>query len=412
MPLLRLICALIFVAGAICAPFRAFAEYQQPITLRVLLYPFVPDQYAIFTFLAREFQRRPENKGITLELVEIPPDKDYYADGLITSEADIYETDSILLTDMIKTGKIAPLSLSLSPFAKEAAEAVTRDGKVYAAPHWLCGNFLFHRRGDAAIADAATWADVLKEMNGADKGLFIDFFGHLTLGELYLTLLSNRLGVSGAQTAVMQSAEPDAQALGDMRSILAGCPAGFCRSKALHNKAGFYARAFMRGEARAYVGYSESLHYGVQEVIDGCHPGSGCLDPGEVAVRRLPPLSAVGSNEGIGWVDGLAVAANLNPEKRAAAIAFIEYATSEEAYKLVLTPAWMEAPRYLLPARVGMDWKSFPPLYPDLISAHAGRRTGTVEGLNAKLRSLSDQITCKLPIDRTDTKTAGSCPVH
>ena len=51
----------------------------QPITLRVALYPYVPDQYTVFMLLAREFQR--QNEGVTLDLVE--PVKEYYDGGLL-----------------------------------------------------------------------------------------------------------------------------------------------------------------------------------------------------------------------------------------------------------------------------------------------------------------------------------------
>src|SRR5476651_848257 len=69
-----------------------------PVTLRVALYPYVPGQYSAFMLLAREFQKH--NEGVTLELVEVDPSKDYYSDGLTTLNADVYEIDSILLSEM------------------------------------------------------------------------------------------------------------------------------------------------------------------------------------------------------------------------------------------------------------------------------------------------------------------------
>jgi thiamine pyridinylase len=150
------------------------AAPSKPITLRVALYPFVPDRYAIFALLAREFQRK--NEGVTLELIEVDPSKDYYDDGLLTLNADVYEIDSILLTEMVKAHKITPLGLSLADYAPEAIEAVTRNGVVYAVPHWLCGNFLFYRKGDAGVRDAATWADLIKELQRQRKAHFCGFF--------------------------------------------------------------------------------------------------------------------------------------------------------------------------------------------------------------------------------------------
>jgi thiamine pyridinylase len=166
----------------------------------------------------------------------------------------------------------------------------------------------------------------------------------------------------------------------------------------------------MRGEAGAYLGYSESLHYALKEAIDNCRAGTPCLSANDVAVRRLPKLSGTSSAEGIGWVDGLAISNTLTPEKKAAALKFIEFATSADAYALVLRPDWMEAPRYLLPARTGLTLGTdAPPLYPDFLSAHAGRKTGTLPKLNERLHMLATKINCALPIDRTDTKSSAGC---
>ncbi len=379
------------------------------ITLRVALYPFVPDHYTVFALLAREFQRKHE--GVTLELIEVDPSKDYYDDGLLTLNADVYEIDSILLSEMVKANKITPLSLSLTGYSPEAIEAVTRNGVVYAVPHWLCGNFLFYRKGDEGVRDAATWADLIKELQRQKKALFVDFFGRLTLGEFYITMLADRLGLQAAQAAVLASDKPDPNVVSDLSEVLSDCPTGFCRSKDLHERTGFYARAFVRGEAGAYIGYSESLHYGLQEAIDNCHAGTGCLSPDEIAVRRLPPLVASSTSDGVGWVDGLAIAAGLHDAKKRVALDFLAFATSADAYQLIVKPGWMEAPRYLLPARVGIDL-SAGPLYSDFYVAHKGRKTGTSEGLNAHLRALSSKVNCALPIDRTDAKTAASCKVN
>jgi thiamine pyridinylase len=85
---------------------------------------------------------------------------DYYSDdesahkGFQYVSADVYEIDTILLTEFIALGKIAPISLPYDDFAPEAIEAVSRGGKVYGVPHWRCGNFLFYRAGDVEIANA------------------------------------------------------------------------------------------------------------------------------------------------------------------------------------------------------------------------------------------------------------------
>jgi len=381
------------------------SQAVESVTIRVALYPYVPGQHSVFALIAREFQRR--NEGLILEMVDVPTEPGYYDGSLRTLNADVYEIDSILLSDMID--KISPLGVSLQDFAPEAVDAVTRNGVVYALPHWMCGNFLFYRKGDAAIRDAVTWEEVTKELARQKRPLVFDLFGRLTLGEWYITMLADRLGVRAAQAAVLASDVADPNAIADLNSILSACPTGLCRSKDLHDRTGYYAREFMRGEAGAYLGYSETLHYALQESIDNCRLGTSCLSPNEIAVRRLPKTSGTSFGEGIGWVDGLAISNTLTPEKRAAALKFIAFATSADAYALVLKPGWMEAPRYLLPARTGLAFGSDVPLYPDLLSAHAGRKTGTSPGLNEKLHKLAGTINCALPIDRTDTKSSTDC---
>lgn len=380
------------------------ATCSQPITLRVALYPYVPDKYAVFALLAREFQR--QNDGVTLELVE--PVQEYYAGGLLALDADVYEIDTILLSDMVAAKKLTPISASLDGFSPEAVEAVTRDGTVYAVPHWLCGNFLFYRKGDNTIENAKTWQDLVAGLTDQKKPIVFDFFGRLTLGEFYITMLADRIGIKAAQDQINASSTPNSQTVTDLNLVLSACPSGYCRSNDFHNRTGFYAHAFVRGEAHAYIGYSESIHYGLQDLIDACH--SDCLSQNDIAVRRLPPLGQ-DSSKGIGWVDGLGINHDLDGKKKDIALKFVEYVTSAEAYALVLTPQDGEAPRYLLPARVDAvpDAKDAP-LYPAFFVAHKGRTTGTAAGLNSHLRDLAVKLNCALPIDRTDTASLKNCP--
>jgi thiamine pyridinylase len=403
MRLMRALAALLILLGVAFAPPARAAE---AVTLRVALYPYVPGAHALFAQLAREFERRHE--GAKLALVEVDPQKDYYDDGLLTLDADVFEIDTILLSDMIAAGRIAPLDVSLAGFAPEAIEAVTRDNTVYAVPHWLCGNFLFYAASDTAIRDAVTWADLLQVLAREKRTLLVDLFGSLTLGEWYLTLLSDRVGVAAAQEAVLAGGEPDETVVADLRAILPACPAGSCRSRDAHERPGHYAAAFVCRELRAaYIGYSETLHFAL-EAINNSPPNLWCVDPSAIAVRRLPTLNRGAASEGIGWVDGLAIAAGLTGAKKDLALKFIAFATSADGYRAALQTQGTEAPRYLLPARTGLTFENAP-LYPDLAAAHAGRKTGTMPGLNARLRALGAKLNCLLPIDPADTRTIASC---
>jgi thiamine pyridinylase len=389
---------------------RAESPTVEPVTLRVALYPYVPEREGLFLALAQGFQR--QNPGIAIEMAEVDPNKDYYGDGLLDLSADVYETDTILLSRMVAARKIAALTVSLADFSEDSRDAVTRGGQVYAVPHWLCGNYLFYRKDDAAIRAAGTWPELIHELARSNGSLLVDFSGKSTLGEWYLTLLADRIGFENAQTQLAADREISKTVIDDLNSILSACPTGLCRSSQLHGRDGYYARAFVRGEGRVYLGYSETIHYGLQDALENCRPGSPCLTEAEIAVRQLPGLApqSTGERDGVGWVDGLAIGAGLSGAKKEIAQKFIAYATSPEAYRAVLKPRSGEAPRYLLPARQGLALT--PSLYKGMLEGVASRHTAALPDLEPQLKDIGAKVNCALPIDRTDSATAASCTSH
>lgn len=194
-----------------------------------------------------------------------------------------------------------------------------------------------------------------------------------------------------------------------LQVLLGPCPAGYCRSADLHYRTGYYARQFARGRARAYIGYSETLHYALQEIADSCGVTDGCRRADEIAVRALPMLSPQGKP--VGWVDGFGISATLTGRKKDLAREFIKFATSWQAYQLILNPEWPAAPRYLLPAlRLSTAKPELdPPLYPALFAAFGTRLILTAEGLNKTLRDHGTALDCALPPERGDAKWAKDC---
>jgi thiamine pyridinylase len=368
-----------------------------PITLRVALYPYVPDRKGVFYELEREFERR--HPGVNIELVD---DDDftgsYYKGGLERADADVYEVDTILLADLIKSKKIVPLSLPDDYFLPEALAAVTRGEQVYAVPHWVCGNFLFYRKDNVAIADAKTWDELLAAVAKTGK-LLVDFKGSSGLGEWYFTALADQVGIADAQSAILKEDKPRSEIVAVLKRVMALCPEGYCRNDNLHGRAGYYARGFVRGEYAAYIGYSESLSYGLQDWIENCPPkDEQCLKKAmdSIAVRRLPPFSGQPRSDGVGWVDAFALDSRLHGKKKELALDFIRVAVSHAAYRAVLTPAWNEAPRYLLPARGDLKIRGAD-LYPQFFAAHTKRQTGKEAGLNARLRDIGAEVDRELP---------------
>jgi len=114
---------------------------------------------------------------------------DYYTDddankkGIQFVDADVYEIDTVLLSDFVNLGKIAPIDLPFDDLAPETIKAVTRNSNVYGVPHWLCGNFLFYKKSDTAVANATTWKDLVDVLGKRHETLLVDFKGRSTLGE-------------------------------------------------------------------------------------------------------------------------------------------------------------------------------------------------------------------------------------
>ncbi len=403
----RLIVTMLIVITQFFVLSTATSKENEATTLRVALYPYVPNRLALFYRVEEIFEAR--NPGVNLELVDDTTlIWEYYSGGLQATTADVYEVDTILLSDLVKSGKISAIKLPPGSYTDEAISAVTREGQVYGVPHWLCGNFLFYKKGDKEIENAATWKDLNEVLLNRNEAMFVDFKGKSTLGEWYLTALSGIYGLEKAQSLVLENDVLDENAVSNLQVMLKSCPAGFCRNDDLHDRTGYYARAFIAGKSSGYVGYSESIHFGIQYSINNCTSTSGCLPTDDIAVRRLPGYSDSLVNEGIGWVDALALDANLDDKKKKLATSFIEFMVSEEAYQAILEPEWGEAPKYLIPAKTDIEIENAP-LYDSFYKAHSGRKTGTLVGLNNKLREIGKKLDCKLPISRADTKTLEKC---
>ncbi|MEB3317882.1 MAG: extracellular solute-binding protein [Cyanobacteriota bacterium] len=376
-------------------------------TLRVLLYPYVPHRLALFQKIEHQFEK--DHPGINLELVENDAIiNGYYSGELQKASADVYEVDTVLLSDMIAAGKASVINITQAGFSKEAIQAVTRDNKAYGIPRWVCGNFLFYRKGDQALEKAKTWQDVTAILKSRNQSLLVDFKGKSTLGEWYFTALAQLKGVNPAQAEISSSAPLNQDVVNSLNGIVAACPDGYCRSNDLHDRTGFYARAFISGQSSAYVGYSESIHYGLQYALDNCTQTSGCLSPDQIAVRDLPAFTQLPKSRGMGWVDALTIDASLQGAKRQLATKFIDFMVSDATYKSILKPEYGEAPRYLLPAKENISIEDAP-LYPSFYQAHRGRDTGSRLGLNEKLRAAGKSLDCGLAIDRNDAATKQAC---
>lgn len=201
-------------------------------TLRVVLYPFVPQSRELFFELEAAFEARHQ---VNVELVESYVDakdgstksivENYYKGGLEQSQADVYEIDTVLLDRLVEKKKIQPVSRLPRNYVAGAPEAVQYGGMTWAIPHWVCGNFLFYQKGDKALEEAKTWND-LAETFKTSAGLVFDMKGTSTLGEWYLTGLALHDGDPAKLLEKVQSVNLDQVALESLTMLLDRCPAG------------------------------------------------------------------------------------------------------------------------------------------------------------------------------------------
>jgi hypothetical protein len=156
-------------------------------TLRVVLYPFVPDKIGLFWLVEQSFERR--HPDVDLQILDL---SDNYYDqdsphAVTNTEADVLEVDSVFMQDLIDSREIQPipaqLRASTGSMLRVAVDAVTSGSAWFGIPHWVCTNFLFSRPQDALNA-AATLDDVVNAIgtnHPPGRGLLIDLEGRLTL---------------------------------------------------------------------------------------------------------------------------------------------------------------------------------------------------------------------------------------
>ena len=201
------------------------------------------------------------------------------------------------------------------------------------------GNFLFYRKGDVAIRDAATWADLPAALARQRRPLLVDLFGSLTLGEWYSRCSATAAALARHKMPCSPAASPTKPWLSTSSRYSWRVPLalpqprparadGILRTRVHARRGGGLYRVFRDAAFRA-AGDEQRLpaHYGVS-------------DPNAIAVRRLPTLAK--GSEGIGWVDGLAISSKLWSEEGPCTEAHRIRDARRRVYRAVLQPQSME----------------------------------------------------------------------
>ena len=157
LPVLCIIVDLLFPIGAHGQPTPA------PRSLTVVLYPFIPEYPTVQAELKKGFEAL--HPDITVNFPDLT--SNYYdrakTNYIGATQADVYELDSVFLKDFVKEGKIKPwpsnVPLPEDQLVKNAVAGSKVNGIRYGAAHWLCGNFLFFKKTDAAFAGVTRLSD-------------------------------------------------------------------------------------------------------------------------------------------------------------------------------------------------------------------------------------------------------------
>jgi thiamine pyridinylase len=384
----------------------AASQSQQPNslrTLRVVLYPAIPGFNAFKDQVKTRFEKRYPD--VRLEIIDLT--NNYYGafsdDYIGCVQADVYELDSVFLHDFAINGKIQALpdvaSEPIEGFLKNAQLGSIVNGVRYGSPHWVCGNFLFFAVSDLKmrdIKDLKKLATVIGDHPVPSRGIAVDFMGKSTLGEFYLNAAVDRFGdfiVAQQHIALFdQELEKDLFTIRDL------CAGTICRDPKNHFSS-IFAEQFASKQARALIGYSESLNGALRLGTDKnqCgNPGS-CLSDQDIDVEELP-LDEKGARA-MSWVDSFVVDKKCKARCLDDAAAFIHFMNEDETYLSALLPA-DGIPAYLLPAKTSLysrpELLSKAHLYPKLRSILEGSIVPSDLGLNERLRNTGRRLDADL----------------
>ncbi|MGA8475002.1 MAG: hypothetical protein WB681_08045 [Candidatus Cybelea sp.] len=379
----------------------------KPFTLKVVLYPFIPDFAGYTKALLSGFASQPEGHGVTIDSIDLSGN--YYDKDspkyVGTTTADVYELDSVFLHNFAQgdgVPRLQPLPAQLiegdNPFLASAVSGAQIGTTWYGVPHWVCSNFLFYRKDDTQLAAARTTTDLLAiwpiQPTDTRSALLLDLKGKSTIGEFYLMADVDRSNdvndvYENIKAGLDKTLEPDLMVLRKY------CAVGYCRSKQIHNDdPTYYARNFARRNARAYVYYSEGLHDVLAESTLKCSPQENCLRDSDIAVNPLP-LDEKGTTPMV-WVDSFAISSTCTGDCLSHAIDFIKYATAERTVLAALLGDSAGVPRYLMPARTSLysnpSLLAEAHLYPQLWTMiHRAVAPSTLD-LNTNLRTFGGTI--------------------
>jgi thiamine pyridinylase len=334
-----------------------FGEQPPAATLRVALFPFIPDSGRDnYRSLSDKIKQTFEQKYPTIRVVLRPLDPVGDSDAFYNTDKiqdwlkdagdggyDVIEIDTVLLGDVVASGLIETWpTMKTEDWHPVAVRSVTVNEAVYAVPHLMCGHFLFTRNVSASTAknvDELSFA--LRHSGLKTRPLVADLAGSFNLPALYLDAWAD--GHAAVSPAAALHGPLDDQTVNTFKKFTALCGSDGknpCLEGTYHDNPVAASEEFALDKAQALVAYSESL----SRIL------AARSDTATIYVSAAP--MGLG-NRPLLFADAFILRANTPDNVRLAARLFVEFMTGADTQQTLLMSGDVTqnaTPRYLLPA--------------------------------------------------------------
>jgi thiamine pyridinylase len=327
------------------------------VTLRVALHPYIPDagkdQHASLTkFIKTEFEK--EYPHIELVIRPITVADNFYDLGLLSKwlkgdgpeTYDIVEPDAIFLGELVAKGVVQPWrnTPGKQDWHPVGARAVTLNDAVYGVPHLLAGYFAVSRHKKVTNAKSISEFDqALRNLSSERRLLVGNLVGTWTMPALYLQAWTDSEDRPPAYALTKPLNQKALRGLRTLAQLGVKNGSNPCLDGTFHEetKPNLAAEeAFAKGEAEAFFGYSERLHYILSFLKKDEVLGVSSLPLGDSSVPLL-------------YTDAFVLRMGVGPKLEDAAEAFVVFMNSpriQEVVMMSLDTKPRAKPRYLLPA--------------------------------------------------------------
>jgi thiamine pyridinylase len=311
----------------------------EPETIRVSLYPYVPDIQPFKTVLEKQWKEIEPN--ISIEFV----DWDCYVEQP-RDDIDVFVFDATFFPSYFKEGALYPMGASI-PDENEYPEwlqgPAKSNGAYYGIPQMVCMDTLFYRSDDKAMENVHTMEDLYqvigprkteKQLPDGDEGLITDFSPVSGNPLKYYNILQDHYQELVPEKAMNAMDNESLHYLKQWFTMTVK-ETGFYASDYEFTRAEWFAE----GHGRALYAYPESFH-------EIARLGQGK----NVEIKTIS--SCEHPDFATSYVDYVGISSHIAPNKVNAARKMAALLTSQNYMREVLWPENKnETPQYLLAAR-------------------------------------------------------------